>query len=379
MKTTSILEPKITQSLLEGRLSKNQLASIEEIDGIHEFNGLVAHMESNEQRWVQVLDHPNSEEVMPDPWKTTNPDLSKEANILMKMLVLNVIRPDRLLPAAKELMSIAINDDSQGGQLDLGQIVELESKARNPLMLVSAPGYDASVMVDALAKEKNKKYTSVAIGSPEAFGEAENAIKLAARSGSWVLLKNVHLAPSWLVELEKSVYKLSLNDQFRLFLTMEVTPKVPKTLLRASNLLVFEPPSGIKASMTRSYTLAISRDRSNTKPVQRSKLHFIVAWFNAVVQERLRYIPIGWSKAYEFNQADQKCVLFCCDEWLDSIGKGREAVDPDKIPWDALRTLISQSIFGGKIDNDFDQKILMSLVTYFFRKETFDRDYPLFN
>jgi len=73
------------------------------------------------------------------------------------------------------------------------------------------------------------------------------------------------------------------------------------------------------------------------------------------------------------------CVLFCCDEWLDSIGKGREAVDPDKIPWDALRTLICQSIFGGKIDNDFDQKILMSLVNYFFRKETFDVDYPLFN
>jgi hypothetical protein len=35
---------------------------------------------------------------------------------------------------------------------------------------VSAPGYDASVMVDALAKAKHKKYTSVAIGSPEAFG-----------------------------------------------------------------------------------------------------------------------------------------------------------------------------------------------------------------
>jgi len=103
-----------------------------------------------------------------------------------------------------------------------------------------------------------------------------------------------------------------------------------------------------------------------------------VAWFNAVVQERLRYIPIGWSKAYEFNQSDQRCVLDCIDEWVDSIGHGREAIDPDTIPWDALRTLVSQSIFGGKIDNDFDQKILQSLVEYFFRRETFDVDYPLF-
>jgi len=93
----------------------------------------------------------------------------------------------------------------------LDQIVENESNARSPLLLVSAPGYDASFMVDQLAKNNHKKYTSVAIGSPEAFDEAESAIKLAARSGSWVLLKNVHLAPSWLVELEKTIYKLTLN------------------------------------------------------------------------------------------------------------------------------------------------------------------------
>jgi dynein heavy chain 1 len=55
--------------------------------------------------------------------------------------------------------------------------VDTGTTARSPLLLVSAPGYDASVMVDDLAKSKMKKCTSVAIGSPEAFGEAENAIK----------------------------------------------------------------------------------------------------------------------------------------------------------------------------------------------------------
>jgi len=69
-----------------------------------------------------------------------------------------------------------------------------------------------------------------------------------------VLLKNVHLAPSWLVELEKMVYKLILNPAFRLFLTMEVNPKVPSTLIRSSYVLMFEPPAGIKAAMLRSYS-----------------------------------------------------------------------------------------------------------------------------
>jgi dynein heavy chain 1 len=60
------------------------------------------------------------------------------------------------------------------------------------------------------------------------------------------------------------------------------------------------------------------------------------------------------------------------------MGKDRQNVDPDKIPWDALRTLIGQSVFGGKIDNDFDNKILASLVNQFFRAESFNFEFPLF-
>lgn len=55
------------------------------------------------------------------------------------------------------------------GEMDLNKIVEKESTAKSPLLLVSAPGFDASYKVDMLAKNLNKKYTSVAIGSPEAY------------------------------------------------------------------------------------------------------------------------------------------------------------------------------------------------------------------
>lgn len=35
--------------------------------------------------------------------------------------------------------------------------------------------------------------------------------------------------------------------------------------------------------------------------------------------------------------------------------KGRSNLPPDKVPWDALKTLLSQCIYGGRIDNSFDQ------------------------
>jgi dynein heavy chain 1 len=174
------------------------------------------------------------------------------------------------------------------------------------------------------------------------------------------------------------VYNLNPHENFRLFLTMENNPKVPTTLLRSSHVLVFEPPSGIKAALVRSYAGAVSPQRTDRDPVERKRLHFIVSWFNAVVQERLRYTPIGWSKYYEFNESDQRCTLDCIDEWIDCMGTGRSNIDPEKIPWDALRTLISQSVFGGKIDNEFDNKILLSLVNQFFRPESYNDGFKLF-
>lgn len=40
-------------------------------------------------------------------------------------------------------------------------------------------------------------------------------------------------------------------------------------------------------------------------------------------------------------------------------------------------TLLSQSIYGGKIDNDFDQRLLHSFLTKLFTPRSFETDFPL--
>lgn len=45
-------------------------------------------------------------------------------------------------------------------------------------------------------------------------------------SGRWVMLENVHLAPGWLMQLEKKLHSMQPHACFRLFLTMEINPKV---------------------------------------------------------------------------------------------------------------------------------------------------------
>jgi dynein heavy chain 1 len=104
----------------------------------------------------------------------------------------------------------------------------------------------------------------------------------------------------------------------------------------------------------------------NKTPNERSRLYFLLAWFHAVIQERLRYVPLGWSKHYEFTEADLKCALDTIDIWIDLIAMGRTNLPIDKIPWEALRTLLSQCIYGGRIDNPFDQRLLNGFLSKLF-------------
>lgn len=54
-------------------------------------------------------------------------------------------------------------------------------------------------------------------------------------------------------------------------------------------------------------------------PVERARLYFLLAWFHAIVQERLVYAPLGWSKHYEFNESDLRCACDTIDVWIDSV------------------------------------------------------------
>lgn len=293
------------------------------------------------------------------------------------MLIVKCFRPDRLLPAANMFASEIFGSDFVNlGELNLQQIVNDEVGSSTPLALCSVPGYDASYRVDNLCSEANMRCTSVAMGSAEGFTLADQAISTAIKTGNWVMLKNVHLAPAWLGQLEKKLHSMKPHRQFRLFLTMETNPKVPVNLLRMSRILMFEPPPGIKANLQESLR-SIPPSRLQKGPSERVRLYFMLAWLHAVVQERLRYVPLGWTKTYEFNDSDQDSALTTIDKWLDLAAGGRANISPEKIPWDAIRSLLKQSIYGGRIDNDFDQRLLDSFVNTLFTHHCYDLDFEI--
>lgn len=337
------------------------------------FKDLPAHVREDSAAWQRMKASVAAEKDVPTCWKGSG---SKIDDAFKRILIIKFLKPDRVIPAVTDFLEIALPGASLNAEVNLAEMVLNETKSSTPIAFCSVPGYDASYRVEAFAREMGRKLSAVALGSAEGFAASEAAITSAARSGNWVLLKNGHLAPQWLSHLEKRLHSLKPDKDFRLFLTMETTTSIPTNLIRMSRTLMFEPPPGIKSGILD--TLAsIHSSRHSRGPAERSRLYFLVAWLHAVLQERLRYAPLGWTKHYEFTDADQDTALACVDYWLDSVGSGRANISPDRIPWQAIRRLLKETVYGGKIDNEYDQRLLDSFVDRLFVPSSFELGFKL--
>ncbi|CAN7979476.1 unnamed protein product [Ixodes pacificus] len=336
------------------------------------------------------------EREVPVLWEEGPRGLSPVGRAMHQLLVVQAFRPDRVIAQGHQVVASVLGPDFMTAaetELDLAAALPTapigtrQVKAGTPILMCSVPGYDASGRVDDLATDLGRNITSLAMGSAEGFSQAEKAINSASKNGRWVMLKNVHLAPQWLVQLEKKLHALQPHPSFRLFLTLEVHPKVPVNLLRAGRVFLFEPPPGIRANLLRTFS-TVPAQRMTKAPGERARLYFLLAWFHAIVQERLRYCPLGWAKHYEFNESDLRVACDTLDTWIDTIAMGRTNLPPEKVPWNALRILFGQCIYGGKIDNDFDQakvrcalpclqRLLNSFLNKLFTAKSFEPDFML--
>ncbi|EGG19081.1 cytoplasmic dynein heavy chain [Cavenderia fasciculata] len=86
-----------------------------------------------------------------------------------------------------------------------------------------------------------------------------------------------------------------------------------------------------------------------------------------------------WSQmdVFEYNDADLRGAIDSIDYWIDLYSKGRSNIDPDKIPWVAVRTILGQTIYGGRVDNEFDMRLLNSFLEQLFTPAAFNADFPL--
>jgi dynein heavy chain 1 len=96
-----------------------------------------------------------------------------------------------------------------------------------------------------------------------------------------------------------------------------------------------------------------------------------------VIQERRRYVPVGWSQAYEFTEADAHHGLDVLDSLIEKACGSKQNVSPDKVPFEAIRATLCKGVFGGRVTVPADQDILDTLVNSIFVPACFDVGFSL--
>ena len=255
--------------------------------------------EISDKDWDRFCTEELAENFVPRVWDDGTDILDQH---LSSLLLVKLFRLDRFVPAAERFVAAVFGKTIFETTSDLQEVVG-QVTPTSPIALSSSPGFDASYKVENLVEKTKARCSYIAMGSIEGVASADKAISNAAATGTWALIKNVHLAPLWLQSLEKRLGSLKPHPEFRVFLSMETSPQISVNLLRASRVLMYEQPAGVRANMRDSLsTLSV---RAVQQPREKARLYLLLSFLHAVIQERLRYAPtLGWEGFWEFNDSD---------------------------------------------------------------------------
>ncbi|KAG9468571.1 hypothetical protein GDO78_022451, partial [Eleutherodactylus coqui] len=247
-----------------------------------------------------------------------------------------------------------------------------ESGPSTPMFFILSPGVDPLKDVEKQGRKlgytfNNQNLHNVSLGQGQEV-VAEQALDLAAREGHWVILQNIHLVAKWLSTLEK---KLEYNSEgshpnFRVFISAEPagSPEghiIPQGILENSIKITNEPPTGMHANLHK----ALDNFNQDTlemcaRETEFKSILFALCYFHAVVAERRKFGPQGWNRSYPFNTGDLTISVNVLYNYLEANAK---------VPYDDLRYLFGEIMYGGHITDDWDRRLCRTYLEEFIKPE----------
>ncbi|XP_032659529.1 dynein axonemal heavy chain 9 isoform X5 [Chelonoidis abingdonii] len=346
-------------------LSNLSWGGIKSLSSMKEFRNLDRDIEGSAKRWKKFVESECPEkEKFPQEWK------SKSA--LQRLCMLRAIRPDRMTYAVRDFVEEKLGSKYVVGRsLDFATSFE-ESGPATPMFFILSPGVDPLKDVEKQGKKfgytfNNRNFHNVSLGQGQEV-VAEQALDMAAKEGHWVILQNIHLVAKWLGSLEKKLEQHSegSHQEFRVFISAEPAPSpdghiIPQGILENSIKITNEPPTGMHANLHKALdnfnqdTLEMCARENEFKSIL-----FALCYFHAVVAERRKFGPQGWNRSYPFNTGDLTISVNVLYNYLEANSK---------VPYDDLRYLFGEIMYGGHITDDWDRRLCKTYLEEFIKPE----------
>uniref|UniRef100_A0A8B9NIU4 Dynein axonemal heavy chain 17 n=1 Tax=Accipiter nisus TaxID=211598 RepID=A0A8B9NIU4_9AVES len=97
-----------------------------------------------------------------------------------------------------------------------------------------------------------------------------------------------------------------------------------------------------------------------SKEIEFKCILFALCYFHAVVAERRKFGTQGWNRSYPFNNGDLTISINVLYNYLEA--------NP-KVPWDDLRYLFGEIMYGGHITDDWDRRLCRTYLSEYIRAE----------
>eukprot|EP00961_Rhodomonas_salina_P075889 1018570-Rhodomonas_salina.1 len=296
-------------------------------------------------------------------------DCESKYSAFQKICILRCLRPDKVVPVVQQLVITEMDKRYvEPPPFDLKLSYD-DSTPISPLIFVLSPGADPNAALIAFADSFGVQLESLSLGQGQG-PIAQRMIEDAIDRGTWVVLQNCHLAPSWMPALEATVETFSMeraHPQFRLWLTSYPSDKFPVSILQNGQKMTLQAPRGIRANMMNTYiNLEEAYFESCAKPRELRKLHFGLAFFHALVQERRKFGPLGFNIPYEFTESDLKICQTQVKMFLDEYAT---------IPWEALRYTAGETNYGGRVTEANDRRTTAMMLMDYYNPKTVDDSY----
>lgn len=343
---------------------------IKALANLEEFRNLDRDIEGSAKRWKKFVESECPEkEKFPQEWKNKTS--------LQKLCMMRALRPDRMTYAIRNFIEEKMGTQYvEGRQIDFAKSYE-ESGPATPVFFILSPGVDPLKDVETLGRKMgfsidNNNFHNISLGQGQEI-VAEQAMDLSAKEGHWVVLQNVHLVAKWLPSLEKKLeqYSAESHESYRVFISAEPAASadshiIPQGILESAIKITNEPPTGMQANLHKALdnfnqeTLEMCAREAEFKSIL-----FALCYFHAVVQERRKFGPQGWNRSYPFNVGDLTISVNVLYNYLEAN---------TKVPWEDLRYLFGEIMYGGHITDDWDRRLCRTYLEVYMHPEMLDTE-----
>jgi dynein heavy chain len=326
-------------------------------------------MQSDSDEWQKWFDS-----EMPEAARLPG-DYQKILSAFDRLILLRAMRPDRVTTALRSYISDAMGEVYVFQKPFDMAATYAETSNQTPTFFVLFAGVDPTPWVEGLGKQmgvtlENGNFKNISMGQGQEK-PAEAVVETFAKNGGWVMLQNCHLMQSWVPRLERllEVVQENAHENFRCFISAEPPPvsswkNMPESLMQGSVKVANEAPADIKSNITRGWAnFTDERIEGCTKKTEFKACLFSLCWFHSIVLGRRRFGQQGWSRKYSFNTGD----LTICANVLQAYLEANPV-----IPWDDLRYIFGEIMYGGHITDAWDRRTCNSYLSVLVNDQLFN-------